>query len=97
MARVGVRVALLAAVASAAGATVLIGQADARSFASIKKTSPPVVTGTARVGSTLTTTVGGWSWSPASLNKAKFAFSGIAAARWGTTATSSSARRSSRI
>jgi hypothetical protein len=73
MVRTRVAVALLAAVAT--GATQVTGQAGARSFATIKNTSPPVVTGTARVGSTLTTTHGNWSWSPPSLNKAKFAFS----------------------
>src|SRR5262249_16284246 len=73
--RVQVRVALLAVAASAAGAAVLLGQAGARSLATIKNTSPPVVTGSARVGSTLTTTHGNWSWSPPSLNKAKFAYS----------------------
>jgi hypothetical protein len=72
MVRVRVGVALLVAVAAAA---VVVGQAGARSLAKITNTSLPVVTGTARVGSTLTTTRGGWSWSPPSLNKAKFAFS----------------------
>jgi hypothetical protein len=73
MTRTWATVALLAAVAT--GATQFNGQAGARSFATIKNTSLPVVTGTARVGSTLTTTHGNWSWSPPSLNKAKFALS----------------------
>ena len=59
----------VASVALAAGAGIVVGEGSAAGAAKApENTEPPVISGTAQVGSTLTSTEGSWSRNPTDIN-----------------------------